>query len=81
LAISITLVEASDRFGPAEFNPFDAIFFEPAHSLARPEHVPQRVSAGRHPGAISNVAFADGHVASEKGTPAPERFDDGLRAR
>ena len=77
----VWLVEASDRFGPAEFNPFDAIFFEPAHALVKPEHLLQRVSPGRHAGAVSNIAFSDGHVASEKGIPSLERFDDGLRAR
>lgn len=78
----VWLVEATDKFGPAPFNPFDAIFFEPYHVVYSPDHISVRVSSSRHAGRLTNVAFADGHVTAES---APkwrmERFDDGIRSR
>lgn len=75
------LLEATDLFGPgADSERFDAIFFEPYHSVRIPEQIAQRVNWKRHLGG-SNVLFFDGHVAEVR-TPIPwEGFDDGIRGR
>ncbi|WP_428941058.1 hypothetical protein [Fontivita pretiosa] len=75
------LLEASDRFGPSKYGPYDAIFFEPYHVVRAPDQLGQRLSWQRHVRRTSNVMFADGHVQTVNAPLPLERFDDGIRNR
>lgn len=76
------LLEASNLFGESIFGAYDAIFFEPYHSVRSPEQVTQRISWNRHGARGSNVLCFDGHVELAGSDRFPlESFDDGVRNR
>lgn len=75
------VLDAADRFGPAPYLPYDAIYFEPHHVLFMPQHLTERVGVLRHKNR-HNVLHFDGHVnASTVRRYAVDDFDDGIRAR
>jgi prepilin-type processing-associated H-X9-DG protein len=72
-------LDCSDQFGEATYGPYDGIFFEPYHTIRKPEHLTTRVSWTRHAGKTFNVLYADWHVETLDTPIALEQFDDGIR--
>jgi prepilin-type processing-associated H-X9-DG protein len=76
------LLEATNSFGPSIYGSYDAIFFEPYHSVRTPDQLATRVEWARHSGRKSNVLFFDGHVAAHRSGEIPlESFNDQIARR
>ena len=81
------LLETPRLFNTRGFTSFfDDIFFEPAHIVRHPAHLPGgefvRINPRRHVGETSNVLYLDGHVdAMPAAAMTLQMFDDGVRNR
>jgi prepilin-type processing-associated H-X9-DG protein/prepilin-type N-terminal cleavage/methylation domain-containing protein len=76
------ILEAKNLFGPSIYGPYDAIYFEPHHSVRTPDQVVTRVEFARHAGRRSNVLFFDGHVSTASpGGIGIDDFNDGIVGR